>query len=405
MVDDNNIEITFDRLYPNNLEVLTFPIIPKHIFEENVNRNSIMNAMVIEDYTPIGTGPYKFDSYEKHKYVNLIRNEDYWNGSPYITEIIGRVLDDEDLILTSFETGQISFASTIGVDWDKYRQNKRIKVLEYISPNYEFLGFNFNNELMLSEKGKAIRKAIAYGINRQDIIHKVYLGHGTQVDVPLFPESYLLSEDSRAFGYNKDIALSILSEAGFKDIDDDGILEDENGTILRLRLATNANNRSRRLVSELIRDYLREIGIEVLLDYNTQYTKGYDEAEDEIIWEEFNNKITKRDYDMVLLGWQSAVIPNLYNMFHSSKISDGTNFINYNNEIMDQLLIDVLVDNTREAKVGLYENLQNQILDDLPYISLYFVNKGLLVDTKIHGELSPTFFNLYNGIENCYIIE
>lgn len=403
VVDDENIEITFDKEYPNNLEVLTFPIIPKHIFAEN--GNPIINAMIIEDYVPIGTGPYKFVSHEKHKFVTLTRNEDYWNGSPYITEIVGRVLDDEELILTAFETGQISLASTIGEDWDKYGQNNRIKVVEYISPNYEFLGFNFSNELMLSERGQAIRKAIAYGINRQDIIHKVYLGHGTQIDLPFYPDSYLLSRDSHAFGYNKDIALSILNEAGFKDIDDDGILEDENGTALSLRLTTNVNNRTRRLVSELIRDYLREIGIEVLLDYNTQYTKGYDEAEDEIIWEEFNNRINKGDYDMVLLGWQSSVIPNLYPMFHSNKINDGTNFINYNNEKMDQLLIDVLIDNPRDAKVDLYENLQNQILEDLPYISLYFVNKGLLVDTKIHGELTPTFFNLYNGIENCYIIE
>lgn len=405
VIDDKNIEITFDKAYLNNLEVLTFPIIAKHIFEKSGNSSPIINALIRDDYLPIGTGPYKFVSHDKHKLVNLSRNEGYWNGSPYITEILGRVLDDEELILTAFETGQISFASTIGVDWDKYRQNSRIKVLEYISPNYEFLGFNFNKELMLGEKGQSIRKAIAYGINRQDIIHKVYLGHGSQVDVPIYPDSYLLSSHANTFGYNKDIALEILNKAGFRDIDEDGILEDENGLDLSLRLLTNANNPTRKLVAELIRDYLRDIGIEVVLDFNTQYTKEYNEIESEKIWEEFNNKINRGDYDIVLLGWQSSVVGNLYPMFHSSRINGGTNFINYNDESMDQLLIDLLINNPRDSKVDLYEKLQNQIVKDLPYVSLYFINKGLLVDTKIKGELTPTFYNLYNGIENCYIVK
>ncbi|MDR7870289.1 MAG: peptide ABC transporter substrate-binding protein [Tissierellaceae bacterium] len=406
IVDEKIIEITFDNLYLNNLEVLTFPIIPKHVFEQNGNyKNSVINALIPDDYIPIGTGPYKFVSYEKHKNVNLEKNEDYWNGIPYIDEIIGKVLDDEDLILTAFETGQISFASTIGVDWDKYRQNDRIKVLEYISPNYEFLGFNFSNNLMLGEKGQAIRKAISYGINRQDIIHKVYLGHGSQMDVPIHPDSYLISTEGYSYGYNKDLALKTLNDAGFRDIDGDNILEDDEGNKLSLRLITNPNNTARRLVSDLIKDYLNDIGIEIILDFDTKYIKEYDLEEQNLIWEEFNNKLNKGNYDIVLLGWQSSVIPNLYPMYHSGMIGAGTNFINYSNENMDQLLIDTLVGKQREEKFDSYEKLQKHIVEDVPYTSLYFINKGLLVDTKILGDLNSTFFNIYNGIEKCYVTQ
>ena len=405
IIDERIIEIIFDRAYLNNLEVLTFPIIPKHIFEDNSTRNSLINALNTEEYTPVGTGPYKFENYEKHKYVTLTKYDEYWDGSPNINEIIGKVLDDEELILTSFETGQIDFATTIGVDWDKYRQYDNIEVLEYVSNNYEFLGFNFNNELMSGERGQAIRKAIYYGINRQDIIHKVYLGHGTQIDVPLHPDFYLLSSHAHSYGYNSDMALKILNSAGFMDHDGDGILEDEEGNRLSLRLATNANNNFRRLVGDLIKDYLQDIGIEIILDYDTQYVREYDETEDNIIWEQFNNKINNGNYDIVLLGWQSSVIPNLYPIFHSSMISLRSNFINYNNEEMDQILMDTLIDKSREEKLDSYEKLQKYIVEDVPYISLYFENIGLLVDSKIHGDLNPTFYNIYNGIENCYIVE
>ena len=224
IINNRAIEINFDKPYLNNLEILTFPIIPKHHFIAK-GSNAIVKALEIDDYIPIGTGPYKFDSYEKNKTIKLSRNTDYWNGSPFIQQVIGKVLDDEKLILTAFETGQINMATTLGVDWDKYKQNSRIKVLEFISPNHEFLAFNYNNPLLSGELGLAIRKAIYYGINRQDIIHKVYLGHGTQIDIPLHPDSYLISDKAFSYGFNKEKAIEILEEAGFKDLDDDGILE------------------------------------------------------------------------------------------------------------------------------------------------------------------------------------
>ncbi len=55
------------KKYSNNLEALTFPIIPKHVFYEGSITNSYINASKYENYIPIGTGPYKFANYEKFK--------------------------------------------------------------------------------------------------------------------------------------------------------------------------------------------------------------------------------------------------------------------------------------------------------------------------------------------------
>ena len=152
VLDDTRIEITFDRVFSNNLEVLTFPIIPKHIFATGKGANQdYIKALEMDNYTPIGTGPYKFESYEKTKEIILSSNENYRKDKPYIDNIIGRVLDNEEDILTAFETGQIHMATTITVDWDKYEQNSRIKAFEFVSGNYEFLGFNFENEIFLEK--------------------------------------------------------------------------------------------------------------------------------------------------------------------------------------------------------------------------------------------------------------
>lgn len=259
VVGNNSIAITFDKVFSNNLEVLTFPIIPKHIFTSGKSGNNYFaKALEADSYKPIGTGPFKFESYENMKEVKLSANDKYRDGRPYINEILGRVLENEEDILTAFETGQINIATTVGVDWDKYSQNSRIKALEFVSANYEFLGFNFKKELFSGEKGEGLRRAIAYGIDRQSIIQKLYLGHGTQTDIPIHPDSWLSSEKANTFGYNLDLAKEELRKIGWKDVNGDGLLEDENGKNISLKILTNSYNLMRFRTAEMIKDDLKK---------------------------------------------------------------------------------------------------------------------------------------------------
>lgn len=399
----NSVSITFDKSFSNNLEILTFPIIPKHIYSSG--NGGYIKALEVNDYKPMGTGPFKFDSYEKMKQIKLIANDEYWNDRPYIDEILGRVFESEEDILTAFETGQINMATTVGVDWDKYAQNNRIKILEFVSANYEFLGFNFKKELFSGEKGEGIRRAIAYAIDRQAIIQKVYLGHGTQVDVPIHPDSWLLSDNASKFGYNIDLAKAELNKIGFKDIDNDGIIEDENGNKISFRLLTNSYNITRLKTAEMIKDDLRKVGI--LVDIYPENNKSDNITIDDMDkqWEVVNNHLGSGDYDIALVGWQLSVIPDLSFAFHSSRISHITNFIRYSSEDMDSLLQKTSAAGTREEKLKTYSELQELITTDLPYVSLFFKNKALLMDSKIQGGLNPGFFNPYKGIEKAYIPE
>lgn len=403
IIDENNILISFDRTFSNNLEVLTFPIIPKHIFASAKGGNSdFIKALESNDYIPVGTGPYKFESYEKMKQITLSSNDNYRDGKPYISEILGRVLANEEDILTAFETGQINMATTIGVDWDKYNQNDRIKILEFVSANYEFLGFNFSKETFSGEKGEGLRRAIAYAIDRQTIIEKLYLGHGTQTDVPIHPDSWLLSEKANTFGYNLDLAKEELKKMGWKDTDNDGMLEDENGEMISFNILTNTYNPMRLRTAELIKDDLMKLGINIII--NPESKKEDVTVEDvEQQWAEINELLATGNYDIALLGWQLSVIPELSFAFHSSQIPYNTNFIKYSSENMDKMLADAFLIGSREEKVKAYDELQGLIVKELPYISLLFKNKALLMDTKIVGDLSPAFFNPYKGIDKCYI--
>src|SRR5699024_4662610 len=134
---------------------------------ETNEKDNYTKALQTDNYNVVGTGPYKFKSQDKKKKVILEANELYREGRPYIDTIVGKTIGTEADTLTAFETGQINIAATTEVDWDKYSKNKRVNILEYISSNYEFLGFNHNKGLFSREDGQGIKKAIAYGVDRQ----------------------------------------------------------------------------------------------------------------------------------------------------------------------------------------------------------------------------------------------
>ena len=404
ILDDYNINIVFDRNFSHGLETLTFPIIPKHKFVSGIeDKNSYIKALSEEDYVPIGTGPYKFESYEKYKIVTLKSYDKYRDGKAYIDQVIGKVLEDEELVLTAFETGQVNVTTDLDIDWEKYDQNNRIRIYEFVSQNYEFLGFNFSKEIFNNETGNKLRKAIAYGINRQAIIQRVYLGHATQTDLPIHPNSWLLSEDANIYGYNPTKAKEELSKLGWKDVDGDDYYEDENGKKVTLRLITNSYNPLRLKVADMIVEDLNKLGINVIKDYPDVIPDDLTEEMVESQWESVNNQISRGNYDIALLGWHLSAIPELSFAFHSSQIKTGTNFIRYNNEAMDEKLLEAFSASNRDVKLKAYEKLESFITEELPYVSLFFKNNALLVDRKIMGDIDPCFFDLYRNIEKWYI--
>lgn len=404
VIDKYNITLVFDRAYGDVLEGLVFPIIPKHVFQNGKDiKVAYNNALLKDNYRPIGTGPYKEIKIEKLKSVTLEVFKDYWGKKPYISSIVGKALKDEELAVTSFEAGQTDLTTSIGVDWEKYAQNKRVEIYEYASNRYEFLGFNFRDGIFTGEKGKALRKAIAYAIDRQSIIQKVYLGHATRNDVPIHPESWLLSDEANSYGYNITKARQIIVSAGWKDIDGDGVFEDSEGNKLTIRLTTNDFNDLRRETANIIAENLMDLGINVVKDYNENIQENLTEEIKEAQWENLIQKLSAGSFDMVLLGWELSYIPDLSFAFHSSQIDGGLNFIGYSNEKMDELLFQAQNNYRPEYKKNIYEQIQDLIIDDLPYVSLYFVNSSILANSKAYGDIAPTEFNMYNNISEWYI--
>ncbi len=397
--DQQNLTINFASGFNNILETLTFPIIPAHAFDENYEK-----ALEGEEYVPIGTGPYKQETYEKLKFINLKDNNQYWGQKPNVKKIKGRILKDEELSLTSFESGQMDIAFSLDTNWDKYSQEERVKKKEFPSRRYEFLAINAKSNVFQGEIGNAIKKAIAYGIDRENIINKVYLGHATLTNTPINPKSYLTSKEINSeYKYNVKKARKILEECGFLDLDNDTMYEDENGNPLSVKLTTNSYNDLRVRTLEIIAEDLKSIGINVEKDYEVLDTEGITDEAKQLDWNRFESKMNSGSFEIALLGWETSFKQDISNMFHSSSIVGKNNFIGYENPELDIVLDDIGNSINKEDKKRGYIKAQEIIIEDLPYISLFFTNGAILSNIKVHGEISPSYTNIYNDIDKWFI--
>ncbi|WP_053957534.1 ABC transporter substrate-binding protein [Inediibacterium massiliense] len=379
VLDNYRILIIFDDPHYSAIENFIFPIIPKHQFKDSKKVYEVKNI------TPIGTGSYKIGKYNKYKDIELVVNDQYWGKKPYISSILAKKVPDKEAALTTVEANEGDVASAMNFDWEKYSENKDLKIYEYVTQEYEFLGFNFRNTLLADKK---MRKVFAYTIDRHDLIDEVYLGHATLVDVPISPSSYLYQEEQKKYGKDLAKAKNLLKELGWIKKQNNSYLENETGQNLKISILVNEENIQRVKAAEGIASDLKEIGIDVSIHA--------------VNFKEYERKIYAGQFDLLLGGWKLLENENLSFLFHSSYIR-STNFIQYSNPNMDQILNEMAGIQDEALRRKKYEKFQKLFVEEIPYLSLYFKNSSIIVRGRVKGDILPTNSNIYNNIENWYI--
>lgn len=386
VVDEYTFKVVLNQPYGGFLDTVSFPIIAKHQFEGREPSGNDLN------FKPIGTGPYQFVAYNPLKEIKLKANATWWkDSSPYIDNIIVKLLPDNETALYSLEAKEIDLVPTDVVDWEKYSAKGNIEIKEYLTNYYEFIAVNFNNKVL---SDNAVRKAIAYAIDRDKIIGEALLGHGKKTDVPINPDSWLYDASSQIYSFDIKKAKEILVQAGWKDSNNDGILDKEIEGVnlpLSFKLTTNQDNVIRDKVAQAIVNQLQDVGMQVTLE--------------KVSWDEINNMLNSKNFDAILTGLNLFPNGDLSFAFHSSEIERGTNFISYSSQQMDDLLSRAFKTVNADQRKQAYVLLQKQIVEDLPYISLYFRTSAILHSDRLRGDINPIGTNIYNNIHKWYLLQ
>ncbi len=378
--DASTIEVVFDKPFANAIDMLSFPIIPQHVYKTDING------------VPVGTGMFKVSRYDKLKSMELVYNDNWkGEGKPYVEGIKVSFINDTEAFSTAFQAKDLDLLNTTSYDWEKYSEMKDVNAYKYSTMYYDFIGLNYNNPIF---KDKAVRKAMIQGINRKSIVDKYLLGNAVVTDVPINPNSWLSEKDAAKYGYSRSEAQILLTAAGFTDSNNDGLLERQvEGAkqTLSFKLLTNEENEFRRKAAEDIKKSLEEIGFRVELSI--------------LPFSDIKAAIESRNFDAVLTGFNLSNTQDLSFAFHSSQIEGGQNFTSYSNTEMDLLLQQAYTEMDEGRRLEIYKNLQQSFREEVPYISLFFRDAALVVRNKIRGEIVPDAMNPYRSIHQWFIPE
>ena len=163
------------------LDYLTFPVLPRSVYQ---SAEFIMESKSDFSLLPVGTGPYRVDP--THPYegetIKLVKNESWWDGTPYIDSILGKIYATNDEAWDAFYQNDVDLVDTTVVYANTRLNRNNANHYKYLTSDFELLALN-NTHALFQEK--VIKKAMAYGIDRKDIISKV--SGSETVDVLIHP--------------------------------------------------------------------------------------------------------------------------------------------------------------------------------------------------------------------------
>ncbi len=374
-------EIVFKikQSYAPFIENTTLGILPKHIWKSIESEQFAFSQFNVN---PIGAGPYEVTSIDRTgsgipTEYTLKARTDYTGGEPYISKIIIRFFQSEQLLLTAFKDKTIDSLSGLSADSAYTLDPLKTRIEQTPLTRVFSVFFDQNNSVPLLDP--AVRKALDISIDRDALIGNVLHNFGTKVSGPLALSGEKVTTSSSTQAVNqaelKNKALQILSKAGWTKNETTGILEKkEKKSTTKLSVSLSTSN-----VPELIKTAraIEETWKSLGVDVNVKIFEVTDLQQ---------MVIRPRKYEALLFGTVSSKIPDPYAFWHSSQRNDpGLNIALYTNKKIDSLIEEIRTTLNEEVRKQKYQTFETELAKDTPAIFLYSPDYIYIIPEQLKG--------------------
>jgi peptide/nickel transport system substrate-binding protein len=371
--DERTVVLTLTDAIPNIESQLYFLyILPEHIWAEHEGDA----AADFDNASLIGSGPFKLLEYSQNEFVRLGAVKDHYLNVATIDEVIFQTFANQDALVQALRTGQVDLitempnTAVIGL---RDEENIEVVIGPPAAPTLTDIILNVIDPANCPEDGgvcsghpalldRNVRLAMAHATDKQQMIDVVLLGLGS-LGTTLIPDGLGQWYNTDLVDYAFDITLAnqILDDAGYADVDGDGIREMPDGSNpLNFRLNWPADSIDSPRVAEMLSDTWGQIGI------GTQLQALDADALTAVCCPAF-------DYDVMIWGWGSDPDPSfLLSVMSSDEITTGTSETGYSNPTYDELYVQQQVERDLQARIDLVWQMQAIVHEDLPYIIPYY---------------------------------
>ncbi len=343
--------------------LVAIPMIPKDSYESQKTH-------------PLGTGPFKFKSYDSsQQVVEVEANPNYWDGPPGIPALRVRVISDMNALQAELRAGRVDMAplpTSLSPDAvNSFKQDQNLQVLQFPGSNLNLLTFNVSAPPLNDAR---VRRAICYTIDRETMISKLLLGQGKIAHSILPEESWAFTEGT-TYHYDPAEAKKLLDEAGFHDPDGDGPqMRFSKPLVFRII----GSSTSAREYAGVIQNYLKEVGVPITIEA-VESTTHFTE-------------IRRGNFEIAYGQWVGGNQDPIFykDLFATSEIPTETraskNRSRYSNVALDPLLEEAVKTWDRQKAVSLYTRIQQAVSNDAPIFPLWY-QANMVIAKKSVGNI------------------
>ena len=318
-----------------------------------------------EDFNrhPIGSGAFRFVSAQQDKEVIVERNPDYWGQPAKIARVEFKVIPDTTTRALELrkQSADVAINSIAADTVFTLQRDPNLKVMEAPGTVYAYIALNQRDPIL---KDVQVRQAIAYAINVQPIIHYLLRDEARPAYSILPPQHWAYDGDVARYPHDPERARQLLDQAGYPVKD---------GVRFHITMKTSTEE-STRLLAAVLQQQLREVGI--ALDI-----RSFESAT-------FLADVSKGAYQVHSLRWIGGnQDPDMFeNVFATSSFAPKrSNRTFYSNPKVDELIKEGRSTLDQQKRKAIYDEVQQIVAVDLPYINLWYLDNVLVHTNRVHG--------------------
>ena len=340
--DGNKVKVELDAPNSELLSYFTVGIIPE-------GADDIETSM-------IGTGPFKFDSYNPGQNITISKFDGYWGEKASIDTAVFKICADIDSGMVELTNGSIDIFPHFTTDRAKQIDQTKFKVDSSVSNMPQI--FILNNKVKPFDNAK-VREALNYAVNRKDIISVSTDGTGVELTTAMSPAmgKYYDTSLDGTYTYDVEKAKALLSEAGFP-----------NGFETTVTVCSSYLPHVNAAVE--IAAELKKVGVTLKIN--------------QVDWATWLDQVyAKRNYDSTVICVDSDFAP--YDVLSRYASDSSKNFFNYSNTRVDELLKLIPAEKDDAKKVEYYHEILNIMVKDAASVYIQDPTSITIVSNRIEG--------------------
>lgn len=354
---------------------IPFEPISSHVFSKIPVKEQLAHDATRKN--PLSPGPYYIKEVVPGQQVVFEANPHFYKGEPKIKKVVWKIVPPEQIV-AALQAGEYDL--TVGLNSDLYEKVKELKNIQVMIKDdlsYSYIGFKLGKwdkdakQVKMDPNAKmadkSLRQAMGYAVDNDAVGEKFYQGlrrNATQLMIPAFKSYY--NPELKGYTYDIEKAKKLLDDAGYKDVDGDGIREDKNGKPLVIKFASMSGGATAEPIAAYYVQQWKQIGLKV------EYTTGR-----LIEFNSFYDKIKADDpeVDIFQAAWGTGSNPDPTGLYAKKAFF---NFSRYQSDELDKIFEKINSTEALDAEYRnkVYKEFAEHMFENAPVIPTLF-RKGI----------------------------